>query len=168
VSNATWVRLMDEAGIERAIVFRGRAIDNQGLTRAAERWPRRLVPFVSVSPEHREHRGAWESDDPAIAEVVDSLLNGGGFFGIGEISVSHFSGAGFPEANFDPAGRALRAILDVARAHRVPVTLHVEVTRLRELEALLADYRDVTLIWAHGGYTPRIGSSKGLSRREAR
>jgi len=157
-----WIRLMDQAGIDRAIVFRGRSIDHAGILAAASRWPERLIPFVSVSPEHREFRAAWESDDDRLALRVDSLLRAGGFRGIGEISVSHFAGAGFPEADFSPNGRVMRAILETARRHAVPVTLHVEITRLRELEAILADFREVTVIWAHGGYTPLVLAERML------
>jgi predicted TIM-barrel fold metal-dependent hydrolase len=81
-------------------------------------------------------------------------LLSGGYYGIGEISVSHFPAAGFPEADFDPNGRTMRSLLQLARKHRVPVLIHCEITRLREFEALLRDHRDVTVIWAHGGYTP--------------
>ena len=151
---AAWISLMDRTGIDRAIALAGRSVGNAGLLDAARRWPGRILPFVSVSPEHREFRAAWEADDGRLASLVDSLLSRGGYHGIGEISVSHFPGAGFPEADFDPNGRTMRGILQVARKHRVPLMVHVEVTRLRELEALLADFRDVTVIWAHGGYTP--------------
>jgi predicted TIM-barrel fold metal-dependent hydrolase len=157
-----WIRLMDEAGIDQAIVFRGRSMDHAGLLAAARRWPGRLVPFLSVSPEHREFRQAWAASDDRLAAIVDSLLDAGGFRGIGEISVSHFPGAGFPEADFDPSGRVMRAILVAARRHRVPITVHVEITRLRELEAVLEDFRDVTVIWAHGGYTPLVVAERLL------
>ncbi len=30
----------------------------------------------------------------------------------------HFSGAGFPEADFDPTGRVMRGLLTVAGTHR--------------------------------------------------
>lgn len=137
---AEWIRLMDEAGIRRSVVFRGRGIDHQGLRAAAEKWPDRLIPFVSISREHREYRGSWEVDDAKIVQIVDSLLAEGGFYGIGEIAVSHFPGEGFPEADFDPNGRVMRGILAVARRHHVPVTIHAEVTRLREFEALLTRF----------------------------
>jgi hypothetical protein len=151
---ATWLGLMDETGIDRTVALAGRDIDNAELLRVGRRSSGRILPFVSVSPEHREFRPAWEADDERLAPLVDALLAGGGYFGVGEISVTHFPGAGFPEADFDPSGRTMRSLLQVARKHRVPVMVHVEVTRLRELEALLADFRDVTVIWAHGGYTP--------------
>jgi predicted TIM-barrel fold metal-dependent hydrolase len=136
------------------VALAGRDVGNAALRDAGRRWPGRILPFLSISPEHREFRAAWEADDERLVPYVDSLLAGGGFHGIGEISVSHFPGAGFPEADFDPSGRTMRSLLALARKHRVPVLVHAEVTRLREFEALLADHRDVTVIWAHGGYTP--------------
>lgn len=159
----TWMHLMDATGIDRAVVFRGRGIDNAGLLAAAQRRPGRLFPFLSVSPEHPEYRGSWASDDPAFIEDVDSLLHAGGFFGIGEISVSHFPGPGFPEADFDPNGRVMREILTAARRHGLPVTVHVELTRLREFEDVLEDFTDVTVIWAHGGYTPLFLAERMLA-----
>lgn len=149
-----WIRLMDVEGVTRTVALAGRDINNAGLLEAGRRWPGRILPFLSVSPEHREFRGAWEADDERLTRYVDSLLTGGGFYGIGEISVTHFPGTGFPEADFDPSGRTMRSLLGLARKHRVPIMVHIEVTRLRELEALLIDFRDVTVIWAHGGYTP--------------
>ena len=151
---AAWMRVMDEVGIARSVALAGRDADNAALLAAGRRWPERILPFVSVSPEHREFRQAWEADDERLAPLVDSLLSRGGYYGIGEISVSHFPAGGFPEADFDPNGRTMRSLLQMARKHGVPVLIHSEITRLREFEALLRDYPDVTVIWAHGGYTP--------------
>ncbi len=161
---AEWVQLMDKKGVGRSVAFRGRAMDHDGLLAAADQWPGRIVPFVSVSPEHREYREAWEEDDAAIAAIADSLLSGGGFFGIGEISVSHFPAPGFPEADFNPNGKAMHGIFEVARRHGVPVSVHSEVTRLREFEALLDAFPDVQVIWAHGGYTPLFLADRILKR----
>jgi predicted TIM-barrel fold metal-dependent hydrolase len=159
---AAWVALMDEAGIAWSVVFAGRHTGNAGLLDAARRWPGRFRPFVSVSPEHPEFRRYWEADDEALVRVAEAHLAGGGFFGIGEISVTHFGGPGFPEANFDPQGRVMRGLLRLARTHGVPVTVHVEVTRLRELDTLLTAFPDVTVIWAHGGYTPLLLAERML------
>jgi hypothetical protein len=159
---AAWIALMDEAGIAWSVALAGRDVDNGGLLAAARQWPGRFRPFVSVSPEHRAFRGAWTADDTTLVPFVDSLLAAGGFYGIGEISAVHFPGAGFPEADFDPNGRTMRGLFALARRHDVPITVHVEVTRLRELEALLADFRDVTVIWAHGGYTPLFLAERTL------
>lgn len=150
---ATWVRIMDELGIARTVALRGRDTDNAALRDAGQRWPGRILPFVSVSPEHREFRAAWVADDERLVPLVDSLLSQGGYYGIGEISVSHFPASGFPEADFDPNGRTMRSLMQLARKHRMPILIHCEITRLREFEALLRDHRDVMVIWAHGGYT---------------
>lgn len=159
-----WVRIMEEIGISRSIALAGRTADNYALLEAGRRWPGRILPFLSVSPEHREFRNAWEADDESLVSFVDSLLARGGFYGIGEISVSHFPATGFPEADFDPNGRAMRALLGLAGKHSVPILIHAEVTRLREFEALLRDHRDVTVIWAHGGYTPLFLARRLLER----
>jgi Tat protein secretion system quality control protein TatD with DNase activity len=151
---ATWVRIMDGLGIARSVALAGRDADNSVLLEAGRRWPDRVLPFLSVSPEHREFRQAWQSDNESLASLADSLLSSGGYYGIGEISVSHFPAAGFPEADFDPSGRTMRSLLEVAKKHRVPILIHSEITRLREFEVLLRAHRDVTVIWAHGGYTP--------------
>lgn len=152
---AAWVRIMDELGITRSVALAGRAADNSALHEAGRRWPGRILPFLSVSPEHREFRRAWQADDDeSLASLADSLLSHGGYYGIGEISVTHFPAAGFPEAAFDPGGRTMQSLLEVARKHSVPILIHCEITRLREFEALLRAHRDVTVIWAHGGYTP--------------
>jgi hypothetical protein len=151
---AAWVAVMDQAQIPQSVVFAGRGIGNAGLLAAADAWPGRFFPFFSISPEHREFRGAWEADDTALVAIADSLLAAGGFFGIGEISVTHFPGTGFPEADFDPTGRIMRGLVAVAGKWDVPITIHVEITRLREFEALLDAYPDVTVIMAHGGYAP--------------
>jgi len=145
---------MDDLGITRAVALAGRDADNASLLEAGCRWPSRVLPLLSVSPEHREFRQAWEADAEDLAPLVDSLLAQGGYYGIGEISVSHFPAIGFPEADFNPNGRTMRSLLQVAGKHRVPILIHSEITRLREFEALLREYRDVTVIWAHGGYTP--------------
>lgn len=155
---------MDAAGVGRSIVFRGRSVDHAGLVAAAKQWPTRLIPFVSISPEHREYRGRWAEGDATVVQIADSLLATGDFYGIGEISVSHFPGAGFPEADFDPSGDVMRGILEVARRRDVPVSVHCEVTRLREFEALLEAYPDVDVIWAHGGYTPLFLAHRLLER----
>lgn len=149
-----WVRIMDELGIARSVGLRGRDADNAALHEAGQRWPGRILPFLSVSPEHRESKVAWTADDERLVSLVDSLLSQGGYFGIGEISVSHFPAVGFPEADFDPNGRTMRSLVQLAGKHRVPILIHCEITRMREFETLLRDHRDVTVIWAHGGYTP--------------
>ena len=58
----------------------------------------------------------------------------------------------------------MHGILALARKHRVPVMVHIESTRMRELSALLEAFPDVPVIWAHGGYTPLFLARRMLER----
>ncbi len=159
------IELMDRHGADRAVVFWGGRSDNDTVLDAVRRWPGRFVPFVSISPEHRAYRTAWQRGDVALLDELDALLaGGGGWRGIGEISSVHFPSPGFPEADFDPGGAITVGILALARKHRVPVLLHIELTRLAAFSALLERFADVPVIWAHGGYTPLFIAARMLER----
>lgn len=148
------LELMERHGAERAVIFWGRNSDNESIADAARRHPDRFIPFVSVSPERAAYKRAWDADDAALLRALDDLLASGRFKGIGEISSTHFPSPGLPESDYDPLGATLVGIMELARKHRVPVMVHIEMTRMKELSALLARFRDVPVIWAHGGYTP--------------
>ncbi len=150
------LELMDEQKLEKAVVFWGRDSDNDMLAAAALAYPGRLIPFVSISPERRRYRRFWQRGDPALLVELDASLSTGVFEGIGEISVVHFPSRGFPEADFDPLGPLMTGIMRLAEKYRVPVTIHCEITRLREFDRLLKAFPGVNVIWAHGGYTPYI------------
>ncbi len=146
--------LMQRHGAERAVIFWGRNSDNESIADAARRHPDRFIPFVSVSPERAAYKRAWDAGDAALLHSLDGLLASGRFMGIGEISSTHFPSPGLPEADYDPLGPTLTGIMALARKHRVPVMVHIEITRIKELAQLLEQFRDVPVIWAHGGYTP--------------
>ena len=151
---AMQLELMDRHGATHAVVFWGGRSDNETVRKAAAQSQGRLIPFASISPERTAYRPAWATEDAALLGSLERLLATGEFKGIGEINVTHFPSAGFPETDFSPVGAMNRGILLLARKYRVPVMLHVEWTRMSELSALLAEFRDVPVIWAHGGYTP--------------
>ncbi|HSV55174.1 MAG TPA: TatD family hydrolase [Burkholderiaceae bacterium] len=151
---AMQLALMQRHGVERAVVFWGRNSDNDAIADAARRHPDRFIPFVSISPERAAYRHAWNADDAALLRSLDALLATGRFKGIGEISSTHFPSPGLPEADYSPTGSTLTGIMALARKHRVPVMVHIEITRMGEFARLLEQFRDVPVIWAHGGYTP--------------
>jgi len=150
---AMQLALMDQYGVERAVVFWGRRSDNESILEAAAKHPGRFVPFASISPERRAYRAQWARDDPALVGELEALLASGKFRGIGEISVVHAESAGFAATDFSPDSTVMRGIMALAARHRIPVMVHCETTRMAELERLLAAHRDVAVIWAHGGYT---------------
>ncbi len=148
------LRLMDRAKLDKALVFWGRSSDNAALAKAARMNPGRLIPFVSISPERRHYRDFWKKDDPALLAELEAALKTGIYKGIGEISVVHFPSRGFPEADFNPLGVLMTGIMGLAERYIVPITIHCEITRLREFARLLDTFPMVQVTWAHGGYTP--------------
>lgn len=156
--------LMRRFGATRAIVFWGRASDNETIAEAAKRHPGLFIPFASISPERTIFRPAWTSNDPALLTRLDELLATGVYKGIGEISAVHFPSPGLDETDYDPLGPMMRGVLGLARKHRVPVLVHIELTRMRELSGLLEAFPDVPVIWAHGGYTPLFLARRMLER----
>lgn len=161
---AMQLELMQRHGAERAVVFWGRASSNESVADAARRLPQRFIAFASVSPERLAFRRAWQGDPAPLLAELDTLLESGRFRGIGEVSPVHFPSPGFPEADFDVEGPMMAGLMALARKHRVPVLLHIEWTRLDAFERLLAAHRDVTVIWAHGGYTPLFIAQRLLAR----
>ncbi len=155
--------LMDAHALPLAFAFWGARSDNASVLAAAREDPR-IVPWISVSPERREYRAQWERADTLLLSDLDRALRSGAYRGIGELSIVHFASPGFPEADFDPLGPTMRGIMALAERHRVPVLVHCEVTRLRELDALLAAFPRVTVVWAHGGYTPLVLARRMLER----
>ena len=159
---ATQLALMEQTGVGRAIVFWGRSSSNESILEAARAYPGRFVPFVSISPERAAYRERWARNDTSLLATLDTALGTGRYAGIGEISVVHFPGEGFPEADFDPAGPMMRGIMRLAARYRVPVMIHCEITRLEGFSRLLRDFPAVTVIWAHGGYTPYFLAARML------
>jgi predicted TIM-barrel fold metal-dependent hydrolase len=156
--------LMDRHAATQAIVFWGGRSDNTSVADAARLHPQRFIPFASISPERSAYRPLWQRNDTALLAQLAALLATGRYRGIGEISAVHFASAGFGETDFDLAGPMTTGIMELARKHRVPVLLHVEITRLAEMSALLERFADVPVIWAHGGYTPLEIAQRLLAR----
>jgi predicted TIM-barrel fold metal-dependent hydrolase len=161
---AMQLELMERWGATHAVVFWGGRSSNESVLEAARRHGGRLIPFASISPERTAYRPAWERDDPALLQQLDAMLASGAFKGIGEISATHFPAAGFAETDFSPVGTTMTGIMQLARRYKLPVMVHVESTRMQELGTMLERFPDVTVIWAHGGYTPLFLARRMLQR----
>lgn len=161
---AMQLRLMDEYGVDRAVVFWGRNSDNESVLEWAARHPSRFVPFASISPERTAYRPQWQREDPAIVARLAALLATGSYKGIGEISVVHDATPGFAATDFDLAGPVMRGIMELAGKHRLPVMLHCERSRTEGLSRLLEAHPEVAVIWAHGGYTQVDEARRLLAR----
>lgn len=162
---AMQLALMERFLVERAVVCWGRGSSNESVAAAARRHPQRFIAFASVSPERAAYRRYWQPgvDPQPMLDELDALLAGGGFSGIGETNAVHAAAHGFPEADYPLDGAAMRGIAALARQHRLPLMLHVEAQRLADFERLLHAHRDVTVLWAHGGYTPLRDAERVLA-----
>ena len=156
------VELMSAANVSHLVGFIGAGGSNATILAAAKN--ARIFPFASVSPERRDFRGKWMRGDTTLADDLEAVLATGAFLGIGEIGVVHFPSDGFPEADFDPTGPVMKSIMRVASRRKLPIMIHCEVTRLREFSALLEAFPEVTVVWAHGGYTPLVLASRMLEK----
>jgi Tat protein secretion system quality control protein TatD with DNase activity len=158
------LEMMRRCGAKRAVVFWGRSSDNESIADSVKRHPDLFIAFASISPERAAYRKAWDVHDTALLRALDELLASGRFRGIGEISAVHFPSVGLSETDYDPMGPMMNGILTLARKYRVPVMVHIELTRLKELSSLLEKFHDVPVIWAHGGYTPLFIARRMLER----
>ena len=161
---AMQLELMERYRVSRAVVFWGGRGTNESVAQAVRQHPERLIAFASISPERTAYRPAWEANDDKLLGQLDALLATGLYKGIGEISVTHFPAAGFAETDFSPTGPMMTGIMRLARKYKVPVLVHVELTRMAELSAMLEAFPDVPVIWAHGGYTPLFLARRMLER----
>lgn len=161
---AMQLALMDRYGATQAVVFWGGRSSNTSVAEAARKYPDRFIPFASISPERTAYQAAWRGEGTALLAELDALLATGLYRGIGEINAVHFPAAGFAETDHAPDGTMVTGILALARKHRVPVMLHVEITRMAELSRLLERFPDVPVVWAHGGYTPLFLARRMLER----
>ena len=161
---AMQLEMMRRFGAKQAVVFWGRNSTNESIAESGRRHPDIFIPFASISPERTAYRKAWDVHDATLLRTLDEVLASGRFKGIGEISTAHFPSPGFSETDYDPMGPMMNGILTLARKYRVPVLVHIESTRMGELSKLLEKFRDVPVIWAHGGYTPLFIARRMLER----
>ena len=161
---AMQLALMEEFGVDRAVVFWGRNSDDESILAAAAQHPHRFIPFASISPERTRFRPFWERDDSAIVERLEALLATGRFRGIGEISVVHDATPGFAATEFALSSRVMHGVFGLARRHRLPVIVHCESRAMEQLSRLLEAFPDVAVIWAHGGYTGEPEARRMLAR----
>jgi predicted TIM-barrel fold metal-dependent hydrolase len=125
------VEVMDEAGIDRSVVFAMQTTTRRSIetaTAAAGQFPDRLIPYVYALPHY---------DRPVLPELQDSLE--GGFFGI----KIHAGECRLKEHISDP-------VFDLAAQAGAPVLMDLGGD-LATARRLARDFPDTKLIVAHLG-----------------
>ena len=164
------IAAMDEAGIVKAIVHD----DFETAMNAHNRYPERIVPFI---------RARSPQKDESLIKLEEEL-NTGEFYGIGEVSLRHWSrrmgqkegpaesvegqkrqaggGKGVETPGNSPN---MKKILDLAAQYDVPVAVHLDNVYSDELEGLLDHNRKGIVIWSHVGTTPKQMTDPALVSR---
>lgn len=125
------VRVMDEAGIDRSVVFAMQTTTRRSIemaTAAAAQYPDRLIPYVYALPHYER---------PVLPELQDAIE--GGFFGI----KMHVGECRIKEHVSDP-------VFDLAAAMDAPVLMDL-AGDLGTARRLARDFPDTKLIFAHLG-----------------
>jgi hypothetical protein len=161
------IELMDAAGVRSLVLMArhyggekaaGYGTDKQALD-YARRYPGRFLPFVAGQRRELLPRSVWVAPNPtadAFLREAEALLQGGGYYGLGEFILRHYA-----YSNFGPQGGGdvdlpvdsplMHRIARLAATYRVPVLFHAEAEPdvVAAAERLLAAESGTTFIWAH-------------------
>lgn len=140
---------LDRAGVGRTVLL----LRSPDAAAAYASHPDRIMPFLQ---EMRRDQGGTE-----IISVSSQALATGLYYGIGEVGLRHFQTPGRPRADIPGDNDGMKAICDAAASRGMPVTVHLDIMYVDELERLLQYNRMCMVIWAHVGsvppqYGPRI------------
>lgn len=115
--------------------------------------PQRIIPLWSPY----QAPGDWSTwaFDKSVLERARSALASGRWHGIGELHLI----SGFTPAWETPV---ISGLIELAIEHAVPVLLHTEYSRTRQLEALCRSHPKLKIIWAHAGAILTPGQVAGV------
>ncbi len=131
---------MDRSGVDRTVLL----LEAADAEAVYNKYPSRIIPFLQ---EIRRNQGT----DVGISR---SALATGLYNGIGEVGLRHFLRSNGTGANIPGDSAGMKEICDVAASSGTPVTVHLDIMYVDELERLLAYNRMCTVIWAHVGSVP--------------
>jgi predicted TIM-barrel fold metal-dependent hydrolase len=138
------IRLMDRAGIRRALVS---STPDEGTWRLHAEAPERVVPLLRLYRESGDS-SVWHRD-ASLLEVLERELGGRAYRGVGEVHLE----AGDAEAPV--VDRAVR----LAAQRGLPVQVHTGEEGMR---ALLVRYPQARFLWAHAGLGSPVVSARRL------
>jgi predicted TIM-barrel fold metal-dependent hydrolase len=146
------VHSMDEAGIEKAVLFSIAEGPSEDVLDAWRRYPDRIVPLRG--------RDGLDINDPATLELYRRDLGTGLFYGVGEIRTRH-GWYGVDDPSDHPV---MLGLWQLAAEFGLPALVHmgtlppgspdqtdIPVEWLEEFERALDQCPSTTFIWAHAG-----------------
>jgi hypothetical protein len=128
---------MDEAGIEKVVLF-----DGSGVLDAHSRYSDRIIPFIQFD---LYYPGYTAENQETVTLVTTELERG--FMGVGEVLLRWRS----QYRNIPADNPVMLEIADVAAQKGVPLNVHQKSQYLGEFERLLNHNENAIIIWAHSG-----------------
>ncbi len=145
-----------EAGFDKAVLF----VDIDRIDQVLKLPPGKILVFVDpfkrqkIKISRHEMQIYYSFSDKRLADIREAL-EAGQVAGFGEIyfrlGYAPFAPQGI-RTSVD--GRAAKSLFEVARTYKVPVQIHLDGDHVAELEQVLRDNADVTIVLAHCGYMP--------------
>jgi Tat protein secretion system quality control protein TatD with DNase activity len=127
---------MDEAGIEKVVLFGG-----SGALETYSRYPNRFIPFIQSDGYYPSY---YTAENQETVTLVTTELEQG-FMGVGEVLLR------WRTKNIAADNPVMLEIADVAAQKRVPLNVHQNSQYLGEFERLLNHNENAIIIWAHSG-----------------
>lgn len=140
--------ILDRTQVSQIVLFAG----EKDLQAAVEKYPTRIIPFLSPYGIYRENR---EMKIPGSALVSIQASLGSGFFkGYGEVllRLHPLKGIAPNGVNVPVDDPVMLKLYDIAADYKLPVNVHVDAHYSKELEKALHYNRKAIIIWAHCGY----------------
>lgn len=161
-------RHLTEAGFEKMVLF----VDAMRIDKAAKTAPGHIRLFADPFKRKTSKQGGKNSKKTVRYRFqkkrlakIEAALKSGKAVGFGEIYI-HLGYAPFASEGIHTPidDKGVTALFKVAKQYRAPVQIHHDPDYADELERLLADNRDVSVILAHCGYS-RPDALSGLMDR---
>lgn len=170
------VSVLDELGVSKIVLMATgapqRELDrlNQLTRHAYQKYPDRVIPFLTLNPVRTVTR--------PLLEYLDRELSGGAFRGMGELLLLHYGftrmsprGApvGAPTVKIEAESPGAQDLMCLAAKHNVVLIVHMETTSetLPAFERVLARNPTTKVIWAHQTPLKTLDGSKVEDARRA-
>ncbi len=142
-------------------IWKGGTLDDKGIPKMSELYPRRVVSLYSGKALRLLHRVVLKGSYTARHErkfvrLIERAMQSGKYKGFGEIGLHHMQSVRRNPNMTIPADHPwMLRLADIAAKYDVPINIHMEATddNNAALERLLAHNRNTKIVWAHAGWS---------------
>ena len=150
------VNILDKAGIKKVILTNRDLAKNEDILRLSNKFPHRVFPIIKTKGK------PWINNNDKFTEIIEKKIKKDSYYGFGEALLFHAAkgkyGLKAPEYDVSSESDQFIYLLETARDRNWPLIIHIEfrsvnnyVTRMRELEYILENNRDISFPLIHMG-----------------